>query len=451
LARFCAKHAIPASPLKKLHLMFAPPDRLLKSMRIADVSAFYTPLGGGVRTYVEAKLRAAARYGHELIVIAPGEDHQVIKRGPGAFLVTIPSPKLPVDRRYRYFDDERMLHATLDAWQPDHVEASSPWSSATMVGRWQGSATRSLVMHADPLAAYAYRWLGGIAPTTAIDRWFGWFWGHLRGLGRMFDTVVCANSQLAERLAVGGVANTETIQMGVEPGLFSPSLRSAELRRAALAALGLGPEALLLLGIGRFSAEKRWEVVLRAAGECGRKLPVGLLLVGHGSKRQKLEMISHQYRNIELLPQIADRVQLASLLASVDALVHGCEAETFCLVAAEARASGIPLIIPDRGAALDQLVEGAGTTFTAGRERSLEQAIARFINRGPELQRAAAVRASAPRTMDEHFADLFARYQALAPERSAQPVGRTVAAGAAVPQLEPVPEVSLARSGTRLG
>jgi alpha-1,6-mannosyltransferase len=428
--------------------MFPAADRFLQPMRIVDVSAFYTPFGGGVRTYVEAKLRAAARFGHEMIVIVPGEDHRVTKRGPGAFLVSIPSPELPVDRRYRYFDDERMLHATLDAWQPDHVEASSPWSSATMVGRWQGSASRSLVMHADPLAAYAYRWLGGIAPTPVIDRCFGSFWRHLRGLGRMFDIVVCANGQLAGRLIGGGIANTETIRMGVEPGVFSPALRSAELRRSALARLGLGPDAVLLLGVGRFSAEKRWEVVLRAAGESGRKRPVGLLLVGHGSKRQKLQMIAQQYRNVEVLPAITDRTDLASLLASADALVHGCEAETFCLVAAEARASGIPLIVPDKGAAVDQLIEGAGTSYRAGREQSLEQAIARFINRGPELQRAAAVRASRPRTMDEHFADLFARYQALTPERVAQPVAR-VAAGAAA-QLEPLPEVALARSGLRL-
>src|SRR5690349_8964947 len=215
-------------------------------MRIVDVCAFYAPTGGGVRTYVEAKLQAAARFGHEVVVLAPGDRHEVVKRGPGAFLVTIPAPRLPVDRRYRYFDDERTLHAALDAWQPDHVEASSPWSSATMVGRWQGSATRSLVMHADPLAAYAYRWLGGIASIDTIDRWFGWFWSHLRGLGRLFDTVICANGQLTDRLRDGGICGAETVPMGVEPGLFSPSLRSADLRSAALALLGLGPDSILL-------------------------------------------------------------------------------------------------------------------------------------------------------------------------------------------------------------
>ena len=384
-------------------------------MRIVDVSAFYTPLGGGVRTYVDAKLNAAPRFGHEMIVIAPGERHHIERRGPAAMLVTIPAPTLPVDRRYRYFDDERLLHATLDAWKPDHVEASSPWSSATMVGRWQGAASRSLVMHSDPMAAYAYRWLGGIAPRPVIDGWFGWFWRHLRGLGRMFDTVVCANGQLCERLRRGGVANARPIRMGVEPGLFSPRRRSFELRTAALESLGLGPDGVLMMGIGRFSAEKRWSMVVRAAGECGRKLPVGLLLVGDGSRRQKLEIMAAQYANVALVPPITGRAELASLLASADCLVHGCESETFCLVAAEARASGIPLIVPDRGAAVDQLVAGAGNSYRAGSEWALEQAIARFVERGPELQRAAAVRASRVRTMDEHFAELFERYEALAP------------------------------------
>jgi alpha-1,6-mannosyltransferase len=411
-------------------------------MRIADVSAFYTPAGGGVRTYAEAKLRAAARFGHEMILIVPGERHEVIRRGPGAVIVTIPSPLLPVDRRYRYFDDEAAIHAALDAWQPDHVEASSPWSSAAMVGRWQGSASRSLVMHADPLAAYAYRWLGGFVPTSMIDSWFGWFWRHLRGLGRMFDSVICANAQLAQRLTDGGVTNVETIRMGVEGGLFTPALRSQAVREQVLCALGLDASATLLVGIGRFSAEKRWDMVLRAVGGAVRRNPVGLVLVGDGPKRAKLELLANRTRTAMVLPQITDRQELARLLASADALVHGCEAETFCMVAAEARASGTPLIVPDRGAAVDQLVRGAGTVYRAASEVSLERAIGRFIRRGPELQRAAAVRSRLVRTMDEHFADLFARYEELVPQQSVQ-VARfgDAGAGAAIDLALPRPAV----------
>ena len=383
-------------------------------MRIADVSAFYTPAGGGVRTYVEAKLKAAARFGHEMVMIVPGPVNETTRRGPGAYLVSVASPPMPLDRRYRYFDDERALHAVLDAWQPDHVEASSPWSSATMVGRWQGNASRSLMMHADPLAAHAYRWLGGLASTARIDAWFGWFWRHLRGLGQMFDTVVCANAQFADRLLEGGVANVETIRMGVEGGVFAPSLRSAALRSAALRSLGLDETATLLIGVGRFSAEKRWPMVLRAVAAAGRSHPLGILLVGDGRQRARLELLAGRLASCTIWPRIEDRNELACLMASADALVHGCEAETFCLVAAEARASGIPIIVPDRGAALDQLAGGGGTSYRAGSEQDLTQAIGAFIERGPQLQRAAATRSSRVRTMDEHFAALFARYEQLA-------------------------------------
>jgi alpha-1,6-mannosyltransferase len=416
-------------------------------MRIVDVCAFYTPSGGGVRTYVDAKLRAAPRLGHELIVVAPGPHEEVVRIGPGAFVATIPSPPLPVDRRYRYFNDESAIHRALDFWNPDHVEVSSPWSSATMVGRWQGSATRSLLMHSDPLAAYAYRWLGGIASIGTIDGWFEWFWKHLRGLGSMFDAVVCANSHLADRLSAGGVLNAETVRLGVEADLFSPALRSQDLRAAALEALGLDDHAILLLAIGRFSAEKRWEMVAHAVGECARRLPVGLILVGDGPKRHRLEILADRYPTIAVLPRVDDRNELARLLASGDALVHGCESETFCLVAAEARASGIPLIVPDRGAAADQLVHGAGTTYRAGRERSLEQAIAQFVERGPELQRAAAARASRIRTMNDHFAELFARYEQLVHVPATKP---DLEEAGIVEGGLPLPGLAVARSAVRL-
>jgi alpha-1,6-mannosyltransferase len=299
-----------------------------------------------------------------------------------------------------------------------------------MVGRWQGAASRSLVMHADPLSAYAYRWLGRIAPISTIDRWFGSFWNHLRGLDRMFDMVVCANDQLSGRLRDQGLCSVETIAMGVERSLFSPVRRSPELRRDLLGMLELDPSALLLIGVGRFAAEKRWEMVVRAAGRCGRDDSVGLILIGDGPRRNRLERLADQMPHVAVLPSVRDRSQLATLLASADALVHGCEAETFCMVAAEARASGLPLIVPDRGAALDQMVPGAGAIYRSGNEGSLAGAIAGFADRGRELQRARAVQNSSARTMDEHFEQLFARYAELARTPTNVPAVEPVALGA---------------------
>ena len=98
-------------------------------MRIVDVCPFYTPSGGGVRTYLEQKLKAAPALGHEMILLAPGAEHSITEIRPGAIIATIPAPTMPLDRRYHYFEDIPALHQALDEWRPDHIEASSPWSS----------------------------------------------------------------------------------------------------------------------------------------------------------------------------------------------------------------------------------------------------------------------------------------------------------------------------------
>jgi alpha-1,6-mannosyltransferase len=82
-----------------------------------------------VKTYVEQKLKIGPTLGHEIIILAPGDSYQVIEKGPNARLITLPSPRFPLDRKYWYFGDEAALHAELDRLNPDLVEVSSPWRS----------------------------------------------------------------------------------------------------------------------------------------------------------------------------------------------------------------------------------------------------------------------------------------------------------------------------------
>ncbi|RSU65264.1 glycosyltransferase family 1 protein [Sphingomonas sp. S-NIH.Pt1_0416] len=374
-------------------------------MRIVDVCAFYTPHGGGVRTYVHRKLAAAAAAGHEMIVLAPGADYGRTAF-EGGVVATIPAPRLPMDRRYRYFSDEAALHRALDAWQPDVVEASSPWSSAAMVARWPRSATRSLIMHADPLSAYAYRWFGSVASVATIDRGFDWFWRHLRQLDSAMDLVVSASGDLSHRLIAGGLTKVKTLPMGVEPGVFAPTHRDQDLRARLLARCELPPSATLLLGIGRYSPEKRWPMVIDAAIAAGSRSPVGLLLIGEGRVRGKLEARAAGSPHVVVGEAIADRGALAAIMASGDALVHGCEAETFCMVGAEAAASGLPIIAPDRGGAVDHVRGFDGGLYRSGDSAGLRDAIARFVDRRDSKRTSP----SRVRTMDDHFNELFHLY-----------------------------------------
>ena len=41
-------------------------------MKIVDVAEYYSENGGGIRTYIQAKMRIAEKHGHEVVVVAPG-------------------------------------------------------------------------------------------------------------------------------------------------------------------------------------------------------------------------------------------------------------------------------------------------------------------------------------------------------------------------------------------
>lgn len=383
-------------------------------MHIVDVCAFYSPQGGGVKTYVERKLAILPALGAQVTIVAPGKRNAVEEHGPNARIHYILAPSFPLDRRYRYFDNEAYLHAVLDDLRPDVVEASSPWSSALMVAQWQRPAIKSLVMHADPLSAYAYRWFGSLMPRPWIDTAFGGFWRHLRLLNSHFDTILCANSSLSERLRKGGITGAHTLPMGVSDSIFSPSLRDGALRADLLARCGLSEDALLLLGIGRFAAEKRWPMVIDAVRRASRCCAVGLILVGDGPERRLIQRHHADDPHICIMPPVTDRPHLARLLASADALIHGCEAETFGMIAAEARASGLPLIVPDQGGARDQAVAGGSILYTAASAQSLSDAVMQFAAMDlTEMRGLTQNAADNTRSIEDHFEDLLRHYRAL--------------------------------------
>jgi alpha-1,6-mannosyltransferase len=383
-------------------------------MKIVDVCAFYAPKGGGVRTYIDRKLAAAPAFGHELTVIAPGLRDEVEQRGPGASIRWIACPAFPLDRNYRYFGDPVALHDALDAERPDMVEVSSPWRSAAMVAEWRGRAPRGLIMHADPLSAYAYRWFDSVASHETIDRHFGWFWRHLRRVDERVACVVSASGDLSRRLTNGGLRKVATVPMGVDPGVFSPAFRDETRRAALLAECGLRPDAVLLLGAGRLAPEKRWPMVIEAASAAGCHARLGLIIVGAGRERAKLIRLIGGNPHIRLLDAITDRRSFAHVMASADALIHGCEAETFCLVAAEAKASGLRLIAPDRGGASDHARGAGDIRFRSGSAADAAAAILRLFS-----ERGRAKAGPQTRTMDDHFRDLFALYEQIALERRA--------------------------------
>jgi alpha-1,6-mannosyltransferase len=386
-------------------------------MKIADVSGFYSETGGGVASYVRQKLDLAARWGHEVVVIAPGARSHVEPR-PGGRIVWVESPGMPFDPNYHMFLAGEEVWQVLDREAPDVVEGSSPWRGGWLAGHWSGEAVKSLVFHQDFIAGYPYTLLGGFLSRSSIDSLFAPYWNYVRRLSTRFDVTVTGGDWLAERLKGFDIHNPVSVPFGIETGLFSPDKRDEALRRELLAACGVAPEGKLLLAVGRLHPEKRHRTIIEGFARASAARPdLGLVIIGDGPLRANVETWAGRAGKVHVVGSIADRGRLACCLASGDILVHGSGAETYGLVVAEAICSGLAVVSPDTGGAADLARRGLSRIYATGDAESCGRAIIALLKAIEAPGRRPP--ATPPGSAEAHFAALFRLYQRLIDARDA--------------------------------
>lgn len=165
---------------------------------------------------------------------------------------------------------------------------------------------------------------------------------------RLGSATVAVSPTVAERLRHWGVPGPriEVVPNGIDLSRyrFDPGLRTRTRRR-----LGLPEGAYVVGGVGRLTAGKRFDVVVRALAQ----LPgdFWLLLVGGGAEENVLRRTAQR-------AGVADRVlftgerpaagspgaDLPSLLNAMDVLASPSADETFGLAAVEALAAGLPVL-----------------------------------------------------------------------------------------------------------
>jgi alpha-1,6-mannosyltransferase len=384
-------------------------------VKIVEICEFYSPTGGGVRNYVHQKLAAAARFGHELTVVAPGAETRT-EVVHGARIAWVKSPLLPFDNNYRMFWHARDVWRVLDDEAPDIVEASSPWRGGWIAAGWNGAAARMLFMHQDPVAVYPHTYLDRTMKRERIDQMFGWFWSYLRRLNAHFDATIVTGDWLARRFGSFGLGRIEVVPFGIDRTAFSPSHREFGLRRQMLADSGLGVDASLLIAIGRHHPEKRMGTLIEAVARAQETRPIGLVIVGDGFVRKSVERWASRVPHVHVAGRVDDSSRLAAMLASADAFLHGSSAETFGLAVAEAVCSGTPIIVPNTGGAVDLAAPEYAETYIAGDARSGADAILKLLARDRAALSQLCIASAVARigTVEQHFARLFAFYATVA-------------------------------------
>jgi alpha-1,6-mannosyltransferase len=349
--------------------------------------------GGGARSHLTAKNHILCQLGHEHRILAPGPVAQST-----ASVEFLGGPALPYDPTYHLLWRIDKIRAAVRRLRPDVLEIHSPYVAAIAclsVPR-RDFGIRTLFWHSDFIDTYQRVLLARIPRSEAIVRPL---WGWVRAMGRACDLTIAASAHQQQKLIGHGVPDVELVPIGVDKEIFRPEARDTA-RRAAL----LGGDDTLLVAVGRFAVEKRWDVVLeahRVLRERGAR--VALAMFGDGPERARLERLAGpgvRFYGFEL-----DRGALASALASADALVHGCPHETFGATIAEAVVCGTGVVVPDQGGAGEQaLGNRAARTYAAGDAEACASAIVALLEMGKAARREAAIEASSRvLTTRQHF------------------------------------------------
>ncbi len=385
-----------------------------RAVKIVDVNEFYAEQGGGVRTYVHAKLQAARAAGHELVVVAPGPADAETSL-LGGRVRWVKGPPMPIDPRYYVLHRKQAVQRVLHEEQPDIIEGSSPWTSGWFAASSAGHAKKVFIYHQDPVAVYPHTLLDRYFAPSRIDTWCAPYWSYLRQLAKRFDRTVVAGAWLASRLKAFGISNATAVPFGIDRSRFSPEHASLEVKLEWLDRCGLGEQGRLLVCISRHHLEKRLGTLVRAIRRVNRVRPVGLVIVGDGPLRSWLERQVRDTPQVQLAGYVEDRALVAALLASADAMLHGSAAETFGFVLAEAMCSGLPIVAPNRGGAFDLVEPSFSETYEPGDVEACTQAVLRLLAREPAPLREASVAASERKvqTQEAHFEALFACYAQL--------------------------------------
>jgi alpha-1,6-mannosyltransferase len=331
-------------------------------------------------------------------------------------------PSLPYDPTYHLLARVDKIRAVVAREEPDVLEVHSPYM-AMLAGLSASRAhfgIRTFFWHADFIDTYLRVMIERHAPSRAADVALSPLWTTVRACASACDATFAAGKRQVEKLREHGVPRVEHAPFGVEKRVFTPAARD-ETRRREL--LGGRTGARLLVGVGRFAVEKRWDVVLDAFVEVRDELGVDavLVLLGDGPEKAAMQARVAGRDDVRFLGFETDRAKLASVLASADALVHGCPYETFGLGVAEAMSCGVPVVVPDEGGASETVSRSSGEIYRSRDAHACARAIVRILARDPgELRAAALASAASILDVDEHYARLLDRYRDLLAARRAR-------------------------------
>lgn len=372
LAAFSTQHKDEAFLQRVARHFPAVGDREFKSGRKAWLTDTFTDVNGVTRM-IQTVAQTAREFDRPLTVVtcleqAPSVDLPVMNFTPAA---AFPLPEYESQRLTLPPFLEVIEYLEREQFSELIISTPGPLGLVGLAAARLLGLRVSGIYHTD-FPEYVRRFTDDPGIESLCWRYMQWFYGQL---DCVFVPTNCYQQQLVGRGF--DERKLRVLRRGVHVGQFHPDRR----RREHWLPWGLG-EKFTFLYVGRVSLEKNVEHLLESfvrLAERGRQAQ--LVVVGDGPLGDSLRR--RFYRPDVAFTGVLTGDDLAAAYASADCLVFPSVTDTFGNVVLEAQASGLPVIVADRGGPQEIVGQGeSGLVVDMSQVDSLVTAMDRLWSDG---------------------------------------------------------------------
>jgi glycosyltransferase involved in cell wall biosynthesis len=194
-----------------------------------------------------------------------------------------------------------------------------------------------------------------------------------------YDLVICVSQDLQQRCLASRVPKSRCVV--IENGVNTKEYARSSAVHEAKKKLGMAPERFLVGAVGRLSAEKGFDVLIRSVDQLLRKgVDLELAIVGEGDEKLRLQNLILELGRLDRIHLLGYRSDLTALYEAMDVYALSSLREGLPNVLLEAMAVEVP-VVATRIAGVPRLIQGEinGLLVEPGSTEELTGALARLL------------------------------------------------------------------------
>jgi len=340
--------------------------------------SYYPNIDGGAIAQHNLVLELRKR-GHEVCVIAPGYSHKkTVEKEDGTTIYRTKGIKLPLymNGRYHfslfpYFQVKKIIKN----FKPDIVNICSPYPigiSTYICARRQNI----------PVVGSIHILPGNmITPFHKLknqERIENYSWKYLIYFFNLVDWATIPTKTGADTYINRGLkTNITPISNGLKTEIFNPKNKGEYLRKKFKL-----PKKNIVLYTGRINEEKNLDVLINAIPHVLKEVDAHFLIVGSGGDYKQFLINLAKEINVDDKTTFTDFLEwedYPNIYSIADVFAMPSEAELQSIVTMEAVASGLPIVVVNKGALHELASMNNGLVFQAKNSKKMAKCIIKIL------------------------------------------------------------------------